>query len=218
VMVLPPGTFRVRGRVLTGSTAGTPVNAARVEVPGVGLAATTDTQGRFALYGVPANGVITAAKAGYALTSTTVQLTNHDQQLSVTLRPALQGTYTLMIAPGTCSNGPPLPANLLQRTYTVVLTQSGANLVQGQGSIPSANVTVVAFVGSFTPTQERWNFTFAIGERLSDGNAVTFNGFAFIRLSDFAGEFSGRIALNNPSAEDALARCEASGFSFALRP
>ena len=122
------------------------------------------------------------------------------------------------MAPGVCSNGPPLPANLLQRTYTVVFTQSGANLTQAQGSIPGANMTVLSFSGTFAPIQERWNFTFSIGERLSDGNAVTFNGGAFIRLSDFAGEFNGRVALNNPNADDALARCEGSGFTFVLRP
>jgi len=218
VMVLPPGTFRVRGRVLTGSTSTAPVTAARVELPAVGLVTTTDNQGRFALYGVPASAAITAVKNGYSLTTMPVQLANHDQQLSMIIRPALQGTYTLTMAPGSCSNGPPLPANLLQRTYTVALTQSGSNLTLAQGSLPGANMTVVLFAGAFAPPQERWNFNLAIGERLPDGNAVTFNGSAFIRLSDFAGEFSGRIALNNPDADDALARCEASGFTFALRP
>ena len=57
-----------------------------------------------------------------------------------------------------------------------------------------------------------------MGERLPDGNALTFNGSAVIRAADLTGTFTGRIALNNPSADDALARCEASGFLFALRP
>ena len=217
VMVLPPGTFRVRGRVVTGPTGNFSVASARVEGP-FGMVTTTDTQGRFALYGVPASSVINASKAGYALATTSVQLSNHEQQVSMLMRPALAGTFTLTITPGTCSSGPPLPANLLQRTYSVVFTQSGANGTQAQGSMPGTNMTVVTFFGNLVPAQERWSFSFTIGERLSDGNAVTFNGSAFIRLSDMAGEFQGRIALNHPMAEDALARCEATGFGFALRP
>ena len=217
VMVLPPGTFRVRGRVVTGPTANFVVPSARVEVPS-GMVTTTDTQGRFTLYGVPASGVINASKAGYALATTSVQVANHDQQVSVLLRPALQGTYTLTITPGTCSNGPPLPSNLLQRTYSVVFTQSGTNGTQVQGSMPGTNMTVVGLSGTFQMPQERWNLSFAIGERLPDGNALTFNGSAFIRAADLAGEFGGRIALNNPAAEDALARCEATRFGFALSP
>ena len=216
VMVLPPGTFRVRGRVLITGTTG--VAQARVEVPTVGLSTTTDSQGRFTLYGVPPNGAIHTVKDGYAVTITATQLANHDQQLSIFLRPMLQGTYTLTITPGSCSNGPPLPANLLQRTYTVVLTQIGANGTQAQGSMPGTNMTVISFFGSFAAPQERWNFSIAIGERLPDGNALTFNVSASIRLADLAGEFTGRIALNNPTADDALARCEGTGFGFALRP
>ena len=215
VMVLPPGTFRVRGRVTTGSIG---VAQVRVEVPTVGLTTTTDSQGRFTLYGVPANGPIHTVKDGYFLTITAVQLANHDQQLSIFLRPKLQGTYTLTISPGTCTNGPPLPANLLQRSYTVVLTQTGGNGTQAQGTMPGANLTVLSFAGSFSANQEQWTLGIAIGERLPDGNAVTFNGGAVVRAADLTGTFNGRIALNNPSADDALARCEASGFLFVLRP
>ena len=50
VMVLPAGTYRLRGRVgyNTELGVGLPLSMARVEVPAVGLATTTDARGNFA--------------------------------------------------------------------------------------------------------------------------------------------------------------------------
>ena len=63
VMVLPAGTYRLRGTVhcRPGPTP-FPISMARVEVPAVGLATTTDAQGRFALYGVPQDAEIMSRK------------------------------------------------------------------------------------------------------------------------------------------------------------
>jgi hypothetical protein len=214
VLVLPVGTYRLRGRVLIeGSNPSVALAMARVEVPAVGLSTTTDTQGRYTLYGVPPDAELRVTRDGFAPTSVTVHLQDHDQVITTSLRTALSGTYTLTISPGNCSNGPPLPANLLHRTYTTVFVQTGSQI---RGTFPNPNITVVIFIGAFSPAQARWNFSFTIGERLPDGNAVTFNGSAFVRTADFAGEFNGRIALNDPSAEDAIARCDATGFRFAL--
>jgi hypothetical protein len=94
--------------------------------------------------------------------------------------------------------------------------QTGANGSQAQGTLTGANLTVVSFFGTFSPPQARWQFSFTIGERLPDGKALTMNGGAFIRTSDLAGEFNGRIALNDPAADDAIARCQATAFRFAL--
>src|SRR5262245_32879643 len=200
VIVVPPGTFRVRGTAVTQTaTPLIPLFMARVDVPAVGLTTTTDGQGRYALYGVPQDAEIRLTKEGYAPATLTVHVVNHDQQFSTTLRPAIAGTYKLTIGGGQCSLGPPLPPELLQRTYTAVLTQAGVNGSQVQGTLTGANLTVVSFSGSFNPGQSRWNLGFTIGERLPDGKALTFNGGAFIRTSDLAGEFNGRIALNDPA-------------------
>jgi hypothetical protein len=214
VLVLPTGTYRMRGRVVVaGSSAG--VSMARVEVPAVGLSTTTDIQGRYALYGVPPDAELHVIKEGFATAVVPIHLQDHNRDVTTPLQPMLSGTYTLTISPGVCSNGPPVPANLLHRTYTAGFVQSG---LQVQGSLAGPNLTVVSFSGSYSTTQGRWNLGVAIGERLPDGNAVTFNGSAFVRPADLAGEFNGRIALNSPSAPDALARCEASAFRFALTP
>jgi len=220
VIAVPAGTYRVRGTVVTQTTGAAliPLLMARVDVPAVGLSTTTDAQGRYALYGVPQNAEMRLTKEGYAPATVAVQVANHDQQISTTLRPAIAGTYKLTIGGGTCSEGPPLPPELLQRTYTAVLVQTGANGSQAQGTLTGANLTIVSFFGTFSPAQARWQFSFTIGERLPDGKALTFNGGAFIRTSDLAGEFNGRIALNDPAAEDAIARCQATAFRFALTP
>jgi hypothetical protein len=220
VMVVPAGTYRLRGRVFMETsptfTPGIPLVMARVEVPAGGLSTTTDSQGRYALYGVPSDAEVRVSKEGFATAVVPVHLENHDQQIDTTLRSVLSGQYTLTISPGTCSNGPPVPAHLLLRTYTAVFVQSGA---QVQATLSGANLTVVTFSGAFSPLRGgQWNLTVAFGERLPDGNAVTFNGGAFVRPTDLAGEFNGRIALNNPSVEDAIARCEATAFRFALTP
>jgi hypothetical protein len=211
VIVLPAGTYRLRGTVVLETTT-VPLPAVRVEVPAVGLSTTTDSQGRFALYGVPPDAEVHVAKEGFTPSVVSVHLQGHDQQMTPGLRPMLPGTYTLTISPGSCSNGPPLPADLLQRTYTVVFVQSGT---QVQATVAGANVTVVLFSGSYS-AQGRWNLSVAFRERLPDGNTLSFNGAAFVRPADLAGEFNGRIALSNPSAADAIARCEASAFRFAL--
>jgi hypothetical protein len=213
VMVVPPGTYRLQGRVLQPSSLG--VFLARVEVPAAGLSTTTDNQGRYTLYGVPADAELRVTKDGYAPAAVSVHLQDHKQQIVTSMRPVLSGTYTLSISPGTCSSGPPLPPHLLQRTYTVAFVQSGT---QVQGTFPGADITVVNFSG--TLVQAQWSFDFVIGEQLPDGNVLTFStltgGRAVVPAESLAGEFTGRIALNHPASKDALARCEASRFRFAL--
>ena len=212
VIVVPAGTYRLQGRVVVQTTPVSPVSMARVEVPAVGLSTTTDSQGLYTLYGVPPDAELRVAKEGWMPATVSVHLQDHNLQLTTPVHPALSGTYTLTISPGTCTNGPPVPAHLLQRSYTATFVQTG---LQVRGTLAGSNLTVVEFSGSFT-AQGRWGLSFIIGERLPDGNALTFNGGAFVRPTDLAGEFGGRIALNNPSATDAIARCEASAFRFAL--
>jgi hypothetical protein len=222
VLVLPLGTFRVRGTVQTQQATGLPValSMARAEVQGLGLATTTDAQGRFALYGVPADAAIRISKQGFVPAVETVHLTDHERQITRVLRPAIEGQYTLSIGPSVCSGGPgPAPSpDLLQRTYTAVLVQSGQNGAQALGSIPAPNVTVVSFFGNFLLSPGGWSISFVIGERLPDGNALTMNGSAFIRIDDLTGAFSGRIALNDPAVEGAIAGCSVVGSRFALTP
>jgi hypothetical protein len=212
VMVLPRGTYRLRGKVVIATTT-VPVSMARVEVPAAGLSTTADGEGRYALYGVRPDAEMRVAREGYAPVVLPIHLQDHDQEITAPLRPLLEGTYTLTISPGRCSNGPPRPAHLLQRTYTAVFVQDG---LQVQGTLSGGELTVKSFSDRFLGPQSRWSLAFAVGERLSDGNVVTLNGTALIGPEDLEGDFNGRIALNNPSAQDAIARCEATAFRFAL--
>ena len=102
VMVLPVGTYRLRGTVTLPNSATAVVPTARVEVPEVGLVTTADPQGRFVLYGVPPGAEIHVTKDGYAPTVTSFDLRNHLMQVRITIRPQLEGAYTLSIGPGTC--------------------------------------------------------------------------------------------------------------------
>jgi hypothetical protein len=222
VLVLPLGTYRMRGTVQTQQSTGLPMalSMARAEVVGLGLSATTDAQGRFALYGVPQDAQIRISKQGFVPALEAVHLSDHERQITRVLRPAIEGTYTMSIGPSVCSGGPgpPPSADLMQRSYTVVLVQTGQNGAQVVGSIPAANVTVVGFSGSFLLPQARWFLTLAIGERLPDGKALTMNGFATIGTDNLTCEFRGRIALNDPAVEGAIAGCSVTGSRFVLTP
>jgi hypothetical protein len=217
VMVLPAGTYRLRGTVTLPTSATQVVPLARVEVPSVGLVTTADAQGRFVLYGVPADAEIRASKEGYTTAVASVHLVDHLAQVRVSISPALEGTYTLSIGPGSCSDVPPVPANLLRRTYTVAFLQSGPNPSVANGSFPGAtNITVMQFSASFVAAQGTWTVSLAIGEPLPDGKNITLNGFASVTASDLVGTFTGRYAIYEPSTGETLNRCTANRFPFVL--
>jgi len=217
VIVVPAGTYRLRGTVTLLTNTATVIPFARVEVPAVGLATTADALGRFVFYGVPPNAELHATRDGYAPAVTTVHLFDHLGVARVTMRPMLEGTFTLSIRPaGTCREVPPVPADLLQRTYTVALAPPSPNASLISGTFPGAsNITVVQFTGSATP-QGNWNITFVIGEQLPDGKVLRVNGSATVRASDLVGTFSGGFAVYDPSTGEPPSRCTALGFPFVL--
>jgi hypothetical protein len=211
VLVVPAGTYRLAGVSRFADTQ-MPLSMVRVEVPAVGLMTTTDAQGRYILYGVPQDAEIRATKEGYVTAVTSVHPVNQTGYLPIAMRPAIEGTYTLSIGPGTCSDGPAIPASLLQRTYKVTLVQRGS---MAAGTFPGAdNITPVQFSATFDLGV--WDVSFVIGEQLPDGKVLTINGAAFVRPTDLAGAFNGRLAITEPSTGDILNRCTASAFRFAL--
>ena len=217
MIVVPTGTYRLRGTVTLLTNTATVIPFARVEVPAVGLATTADSQGRFALYGVPPNAEIHVTKNGYAAAVTTVRPLDHLGFARVTMRPMLEGTFTLSIRPaGTCREVPPVPAELLQRTYTVALAPPIPNASAISGTFPGANnITVVQFAGSVSP-QGNWNIDFVIAEQLPDGKVLRVNGSATVTASDLVGTFSGGFAVYDPSTGEAPSRCTALRFPFVL--
>ena len=125
VMVLPPGTFKLSGRVLDFDNS-VGVTDARVEVTAGSAAglSTLSQDGRYALYGVSGQTQIRVTKDGYVPLAHNVRVANHLTQdlhltsLAVPFDPS--GTYTLTItAASECRTA--LPEDAWVRTYRAVL-------------------------------------------------------------------------------------------------
>jgi hypothetical protein len=130
IFVLPAGTFRLTGQVLE---AGEPVGGARVEViagTGRGLAASSNSEGQFALYGVAGHIQLHAKKDGFVNSTQDLDVNDH-QAVNVDMRfdgarPRLDGLYTLELAAEECAGR--LPAEALRRTYLASVSQTGSKL------------------------------------------------------------------------------------------
>ena len=139
ILVLPDGTFRLVGTVTEAESSSIPVGSARVEATddadssaSVVTFATTGPDGRYKLYGVPADARLRVQRDGYVTTVERIQLATHGT-LNVQLRlerPRLEltGEYTMMIDAGPASSSCNLPDDLRHRTYTIVIAQNGPQL------------------------------------------------------------------------------------------
>lgn len=138
VMVLPAGTFRVKGRVVDESTSEN-VRSAEVRIrpaSGPDLRTTTNPSGEFTLYGVPADAELEVASFGYVRHTEVLRLLDH-ATLQIRLKRGAPGTevpgaYRLTVTAGTCRPSlpgrPPLAAELRSRTYDAVITQNGSTI------------------------------------------------------------------------------------------
>ena len=132
-MVLPDGTYRMVGVVTENVQPTTPIVGARVEVTGgTPLAAITDWDGRYRLYGVPGTADIRVTRDGYQPHVQRLQLTEHvtqNFQLALSgMRLDLAGPYTLAIDVTCVPPRHPCAADLRHRSYAAFLTQSGSTL------------------------------------------------------------------------------------------
>jgi hypothetical protein len=134
VLVLPDGTFRLAGTVMEADATNFPVAGARVEAAAdsnpstpVATFATTGPDGRYKLYGVPAEAEIRVLKDGYLATAERIQLASHETRnfelRLVSPRPGIAGDYTMTVEAGGGSCG--LPDDLRHRTYDAVIAQDG---------------------------------------------------------------------------------------------
>ena len=133
ILVTPPGTFRLAGRV-TDTGQGAAVPNPRVEVVG-GPAVTGDINGNYRLYGVPPDAEIRVSRDGYVALVQRMQLsanTIHNFRISLdSTNRNYTGTYTLVLeaVPNCAGSTPPLLASdLRRRSYDAVVTQSGTTL------------------------------------------------------------------------------------------
>jgi hypothetical protein len=130
IIILPNGTFRVVGSIREADSPTQPIAGALVRVNGTNLAATTDSNGNYRLYGVPPTAEIQVSANGYQPAGQNIQLTAHaTQNFTLALsgpRISLNGPFTLAIdATGACAGNPPLPGDLQHRTYDATVTTTG---------------------------------------------------------------------------------------------
>lgn len=136
IMVLPSGTFRLRGRVFDESSNQNLRADVRVRAAsGIDMQTATSPSGDFLLYGVPADAELEVTSAGYSLYKEVLQLREHTT-LQIRLKrdssvPAAAGTYALTVNAASCANvtgRPQLRSDLRSRAYRAVITESGTNL------------------------------------------------------------------------------------------
>jgi hypothetical protein len=210
VVVVPDGTFRVVGQVSEVDVPGAVIPGARVEtVPG-GIVATTDGGGQYRLYGVPPDATIRVTATGYQPSERSLQLTGHSiQNIQLTLsgpRLTLSDRYILSLDfIGTCTGTRQLPADLLNRTYEAVVTQTGSvvdvflteprfrvnNLNQGNRLTGRATATSVSFVLQSFYDYYGYYYYPSIAERLPNGNFFVPSGT--VTTTTFATGMSGQF-------------------------
>ena len=137
VVVLPPNTYRLTGKVLE---SGLPVQGATATVIGGSdsrLSSTTDYDGQYRLYGVAGSVQITVAKSGYEDMAKAVAVTADDvldfpEARQIGTIPLVSGTYALTLqADNDCStapsayNVPPLPPEARQRRTVLSTGRAG---------------------------------------------------------------------------------------------
>ena len=240
ILVLPNGTFRLRGQIVEG---GAPVDGASVAViagTGEGLTTLTDPGGRYSLYGVAGSIKLRGRKAGYQDLTQDVHVTGHSthDMTMVPERPrvSLAGQYQLILTATGCSA---IPSELRRRTYDARLEQqgarltvtlSGADLIAPDGATRLTGVFRldgrIAFeVGSFLNYYYYWYSPLAseIVERISPTSALVINGTS--NTTDdgngvIAGTLSGVFATTQRTTSPFWpysASCNSSSHGFELR-
>jgi len=239
IIVAPNGTFRLVGVVSEADFPSVPVIGARVTVTPGSLTTLTGFDGRYQLYGVQADSVVTITKTGYTTVSQGIQLTTDaTRNFSLALagaRLAIAGRYTLTIdLAGTCSSGQPLSQSLRRRTYDADITQKGPDVdvvlteprfrinEAGQGNRFTGRATteVTFFLYSY---DYYYGYYPSVVERLADGTILVPGGTVTTTGSaaGLSGNMEGSIFLWDarfPTSINLLGYCYSSTAQFTLTP
>jgi hypothetical protein len=197
VYVLDAGTLALHGHVHDGTLPLPGVRIAVVAGTASGLQTATDANGAYNLIGVGGGATVAVTLDGYQPQTTTLQLAGNtatvDYVLDFALTPAvapadISGAWTLTFAASpSCTE---LPAEAMQRTYPVTISQSGASLtinVTVPHSVYSSDSFRIdgTFLGStlaFTlpndPVDGPW-----LQQRLDSGETFTLAGRATASLT-----------------------------------
>lgn len=246
VTVVPAGTYRVVGSVNQGGTSPTPIAGARVEVVSGSLTTTTDSNGQYRLFGVPANASVRVTAAGYESLEQSLRLTaNATQHFYLSLSapspvlPGFSGPYALTIDTTAACAG--MPTELRQRTYAANVTWQAGSPIDVQLTEPRFLTSFGKgnrFTGSaqggtvtFTLNPYYLSFYYAlvypvfpdVAEQLSDGTVVVISGTASTIASGggWSGTLNGGVANYSPAFPDQdhlLGGCFSSAIRFTLTP
>jgi hypothetical protein len=245
VMVIPDGTYRLIGTV---NEAGLPLSAATVTVisgTGAGASATTDSFGRYRLYGVAGAVQVQVTKSGYdpavnSITVSTDDVLDFPNVSETGGPPALAGTYSLsIIAANDCqtTGTPPLAIPDRKRTYTATITQNGPIV---QVTLSGANFLVQngkgnQFAGRASPGQVSFTLGDSGGyvyyyydtvgapdviEQLTTDGRLSFWGTVNATLSPagLSGSFDGNIVTYLSGSSKLTESCASSHHQFVLTP
>jgi hypothetical protein len=243
VVVVPAGTYRLVGLVSDAELPALHVAGARVDVTPGSLSATTGYDGRFQLYGVPADVEVRVTAEGYQPVAQRMHLGEHAtrtfQLAPAVSRPDFTGAYTLALdAVGGCT---PLPAELQHRRYDAVVTQHGFELDvtltesrfaldqtgKGRRFSGEAGVAGATFVLDAYSEYDWWYGYQAVypslAERISDGTVLVVDGRAttFRSGSGLSGELDGafrRWDSRFPQVGYSLGFCSSARHRFTLTP
>ncbi len=247
IIVLPPNTYRLTGKVLE---FGLGVQGASVTVlsgVGSGASAKTDYGGTYRLYGVAGAVQIKVSKAGYEDLVKSVNVTQNDvldfpEAHQITAIPSMAGPYTLTLQadPG-CDTTPwgpgnhaPLPPEFRQpRNYSAQLAQDGPSLAVTLAA-PQFAAPTNQFLGRIKPEVIEFEFgngyigyapDDGITEHISTTQLLTFEGLVTAQRvgSSVIGRLDGEIdaiEISNtgtPPFYRWIGSCLASRHQFAMR-
>lgn len=241
VLVLSDGTYRLVGTVKDAEFPAVLIGGAHFDVTPGSASATSDSQGNYRLYGVPADASVHIVSDGYQPLEQSVHLTGNATQ-GFQLTPSgprlnLKGSYTLSIdaAPG-CSGPLSLPDDLQHRSYQAFVTQNDQTVqvsltefgrfkfdFDGRG----AGFTGVAGVGRATFTLDPFDPSYSfysggypsIVELLSNGTLLMVDGQAGVTgtAAGLSGVLTGGI-VNRARGGAFIGGCVSSAHQFRLTP
>jgi len=235
IVVVPDGTFRVTGRVIADDGV-TPVANAHIQVRDLGesgLATDADRNGNYRLYGVRPESDFVVTRQGFAETVQPVRIDKHAAiNISMVLtapRLNVAGDYTVSFDWSSCT--PAYRADLRQRVYSAVVTQTGAqievrftepafardyldrgNLMDGR--VDTDGIYLFADRGDFS-------YPPYVTELLPDSFRLVTSGTAFLTQSGnrLSGPFQGLVALSRKvqNSETFHGECSTGNISFERR-
>ena len=235
VLVMPDGTFALRGNVRDASS-GLAISNATVSVVGTHSTTQSGPDGSYVLWSVPPVADITVSTPGYLSRTQRVAVADHNVRLDLLLSEEtplarLAGTYTLTLSahPDCAIQGTAFPDELRVRTYTAVVTQVGNELTVTLSGATFHHHSWRRFTGRVAPGlatfwlhEGYWYTSPYDGDLLEQpwpGTVLTIGGRATMSTSSLAGGLDGSFSFQNldePPFGSRGSRCSSPNHQFRL--